>query len=166
MRACVFTLGCKMNEVESASLMQGLEELGYEVTDTLSYADVYVLNTCAVTAEAEKKSRQAVARVRKCNPSARIVVCGCASHNHPQAFAQKAGVTLVTGARRKDKVLSLLREEGVFPDGEEGGFDGVSLIEFDNAGKIVSLKEFQSKAEHIFPYENGKGSNALRGAKL
>ena len=51
-------------------------------------------------------------------------------------------------------------------DGEEGGFDGVSLIEFDNAGKIVSLKEFQSKAEHIFPYENGKGSNALRGAKL
>lgn len=122
MRACVFTLGCKMNEVESASLMRGLEELGYEVTDTLSYADVYVLNTCAVTAEAEKKSRQAVARVRKCNPSARIVVCGCASHNHPQAFAQKAGVTLVMGARRKDRVLSLLREEGVFPDGEEGGF--------------------------------------------
>ena len=53
MKACVFTLGCKMNEVESASLMRGLEELGYEVTDTLSYADVYVLNTCAVTAEAE-----------------------------------------------------------------------------------------------------------------
>ena len=56
MKACVFTLGCKMNEVESASLMQGLEELGYEVTDTLSYADVYVLNTCAVTAEAEKRA--------------------------------------------------------------------------------------------------------------
>lgn len=122
MKACVFTLGCKMNEVESASLMQGLEALGYEVTETLSYADLYVLNTCAVTAEAEKKSRQAVARVRKFNPNAPVLVCGCASHNHPQAFFEREGVTLVTGAQRKDKILSLIEEKGIFPDGEEKEF--------------------------------------------
>ena len=71
MKACVFTLGCKVNEVESASYLAALEARGYEVTDELGYADLYLVNTCAVTAEAEKKSRQAIARVRKFNPAAR-----------------------------------------------------------------------------------------------
>ncbi len=122
MIACVFTLGCKMNEVESASLMQGLIERGYEVTDELKVADLYLLNTCAVTAEAEKKSRQAVARMRKFNPSAPVLVCGCASHFHPEAFLGKEGVTVVTGARQKDKILALLDEKGAFPDGEVTSF--------------------------------------------
>lgn len=54
MKAVVFTLGCKVNSCESASLINGLESLGYETSDELSYADLYVINTCAVTAEAEK----------------------------------------------------------------------------------------------------------------
>lgn len=56
MKACVFTLGCKLNEVESASLMSGLKALGYETTEELGYADLYLLNTCAVTKEAEKRA--------------------------------------------------------------------------------------------------------------
>ncbi len=122
MKACVFTLGCKMNEVESESLMQGLCERGYEVTEKLGYADLYVLNTCAVTAEAEKKSRQAVARMRKFNPQARVLVCGCASHFHPKSFQNKEGVTLVTGAQQKDKILSLLDCEGVYLGEEQTSF--------------------------------------------
>jgi len=114
MKACVFTLGCKMNEVESASLAEGLKELGYEVTDKPCFADLYLINTCAVTAEAEKKSRQAVARLRKFNPSAPVIVCGCASEHAPEAFAKKDGVTLVTGAQAKGRVLALLKETGIF----------------------------------------------------
>ena len=118
MKACLFTLGCKQNEVESASLMRGLEERGFEVTDELSYADLYLLNTCAVTAEAEKKSRQAVARMRKFNPAAPVVVCGCAAEHDAEAFMKKEGVVLVTGAMRKDKILELLSEGGVFRETE------------------------------------------------
>lgn len=123
MKACVLTLGCKLNEVESASLMRGLEEEGYETTETLSYADLYLINTCAVTAEAERKSRQAVARVRKFNPAAPVIVLGCASQNNPQAFSSREGVLFVAGAQGKDKVLSLLRERarGEFC-AEEGAF--------------------------------------------
>ena len=77
MKAVVFTLGCKVNESESASIMAALESAGWTVGDKLSYADAYVLNTCAVTREAEKKSRQLIARVRKFNPEASIFVCGC-----------------------------------------------------------------------------------------
>ena len=79
MNAVVFTLGCKVNEVESASIMASLEKLGFETSDKLSFADIYVLNTCAVTREAEKKSRQLIARARKFNPAAQVFVCGCAS---------------------------------------------------------------------------------------
>lgn len=118
MKACVFTLGCKMNEVESASLMRGLEKRGWEVTDELGYADLYLLNTCAVTAEAEKKSRQAVTRMRKYNKSAPVVVCGCASERDSEAFAKKEGVTLVTGAQNKKRILEILEEKGVFREAE------------------------------------------------
>ncbi len=118
MKACVFTLGCKQNEAESASLMRGLEERGYEVTDELGSADLYLLNTCAVTAEAEKKSRQAVARMRKFNPSAPVIVCGCASEHNAEEFASREGVVLVTGTARKDKILALLNERGVFRETE------------------------------------------------
>ena len=118
MKACVFTLGCKVNEAESASLMAGLEARGYAVTDELSPADVYILNTCAVTAEAEKKSRQAIARIRKCNPAAKIIVCGCASQRDPQAFAAR-NVAVVTGAMHKDRVLELLDFSGTSLENED-----------------------------------------------
>ncbi len=113
MKAVVFTLGCKVNSCESASLMRGLNELGYEVSEELSYADLYIINTCAVTSEAEKKSRQAVARVRKFNENAPIIITGCASENNPQSFIDKKGVTLVTGTEYKDKILSMLENKGV-----------------------------------------------------
>lgn len=118
MKACVFTLGCKVNEAESASLMAGLEARGYTVTDELSPADIYILNTCAVTAEAEKKSRQAIARIRKFNPEAKIIVCGCASQRDPQAFAAR-DVAVVTGAMRKDRVLDLLDFSGTSLENED-----------------------------------------------
>ena len=112
MKAVVFTLGCKVNSCESASLINGLQSLGYETSDELSYADLFIINTCAVTAEAEKKSRQAIARARKFNPDCRIIVTGCASEKAPEDFLAKNNVTLVTGAKSKDKILSMLSESG------------------------------------------------------
>ena len=87
--------------------------MGYEVSEELGYADIYIINTCAVTAEAEKKSRQAIQRARKFNPEARIIVTGCASQKSPEDFLAKNGVTLVTGAKSKEKILGMLEEKGV-----------------------------------------------------
>ena len=105
MRAVVFTLGCKVNEVESASIIASLERLGWETSDKLSFADVYVLNTCAVTKEAERKSRQLVSRARKFNPAAQIFVCGCASEKDGEAYFGR-GVTFVCGARNKEEIIT------------------------------------------------------------
>ena len=107
MKAVVFTLGCKVNEVESASIMSTLEKFGWEVSDKLSYADIFILNTCAVTREAEKKSRQLVARARRFNPEAQIFVCGCASEKDKKAYEEK-GVTFVSGARNKGEIISAI----------------------------------------------------------
>lgn len=107
MKAVVFTLGCKVNEVESASIMAALEGNGWEVSDKLGYADIYVLNTCAVTREAEKKSRQLVARAKKYNSFAKIFVCGCASQKSRQPFEEK-GVTFISGATDKGEVTKAI----------------------------------------------------------
>ncbi len=104
MKAVVFTLGCKVNEVESASIMSALENTGWDVDDKLGYAEAYVLNTCAVTREAEKKSRQLIARVRKFNPDAKIFVCGCASEKSKQSFEER-NVTYVCGAQKKERIV-------------------------------------------------------------
>lgn len=106
MKVVVFNLGCKVNQYESDVLIERLIEKGYDVSEKLEFADYYILNTCAVTSEAEKKSRQCIARVKKHNPDAKILVCGCASQNNPKQF-EKEGVIFVSGTAKKD-VTTLL----------------------------------------------------------
>ncbi len=112
MKAVVFTLGCKVNRYESDYIAQELAQKGYEVSDELSFADVYVLNTCAVTAEAEKKSRQAIARCRKFNEKARIFVIGCASQKNAGAF-MKDNVVYVAGTGAKYDVINRIDQTAV-----------------------------------------------------
>ncbi|MBQ4053619.1 MAG: tRNA (N(6)-L-threonylcarbamoyladenosine(37)-C(2))-methylthiotransferase MtaB, partial [Clostridia bacterium] len=122
MKAVVYTLGCKVNDVESGSIIRGLEEMGYEVSRELVEADLYIINTCAVTAEAERKSRQTVGKAIKCNPTAKVIVCGCASEKSPVAFSEKGHtVYAVTGAQRKNKVLEIVSA------GLENGQVGICL---------------------------------------
>ena len=83
----VFTLGCKTNLYESGQIIAALQNAGHEAFHGLKKADVFVLNTCAITQEAEKKSRQLVARARKLNPDCRVVVVGCAAEKNRSQFA-------------------------------------------------------------------------------
>ena len=112
MKAVVFTLGCKVNECESDSLISGLIDRGYEVSDKLTYADLYVVNTCAVTHEAEKKSRQTSARIRALNPNAKIIFTGCACQKDPESFCSKGPNYLVTGTFNKNAILDLIDKSG------------------------------------------------------
>ena len=77
---------------------------GHQVCDELCVADAYILNTCAVTAEAERKSRQLIARVRKLNPDAKIYVMGCASQHSAKEFTEK-GATYVTGVEMRARLV-------------------------------------------------------------
>lgn len=99
----VFTLGCKVNQYDGDAMLAIFNEAGFDVAEGLEFADIYILNTCAVTAEAEKKSRQSVSRIIKVNPSAKIYVCGCASQNNFVQFA-KSGVVYISGTDKKTEL--------------------------------------------------------------
>lgn len=103
MKVCVMTLGCKVNKYESDALIYNLKLKGYEATDKLGFADVYVINTCAVTQEAERKSRQMIARCKRYNSNAKFFVCGCASQKNEKQFLEK-GATYVSGVAGKIKI--------------------------------------------------------------
>lgn len=109
----VFTLGCKTNLYESGQIVNALQKDGHDAFLGLKKADVFVLNTCAVTKEAEKKSRQLVARARKLNPNCRVVVVGCAAEKNSGQFVDIPNVTIVRGVANKTKIAEEILSCGV-----------------------------------------------------
>lgn len=173
MKAVVYTLGCKVNDVESGSIIRGLEELGYSVSREIEAADLYVINTCAVTAEAERKSRQTLGKAIKANPQAKIVVCGCASQKNPQAFLEKGHtVYAVTGARNKGEVLALARDGlqrrvGVRLGAAEVGYEELPLPECLKTRNFVKIQDGCNRfcSYCVIPYLRGRSrSRALASA--
>ncbi len=117
MKASIITLGCKVNEYESQSIMNQLKMSGYDVAEGLEFADIYVVNTCAVTNIAERKSRQVMTKVLKVNPDAKIIVCGCAVQNNPSQFLINKNVMAITGNAGKNEIIKFIeRENKVLPD--------------------------------------------------
>jgi threonylcarbamoyladenosine tRNA methylthiotransferase MtaB len=107
MKISVMTLGCKVNKYESDALINQLLNKGYQANDKLESADVFIINTCAVTKEAEKKSRQMIARCKKFNPNAKFFICGCASQHNSAQFLEK-DVEMVIGASGKAKIIDYI----------------------------------------------------------
>ena len=85
MKVCFFTLGCKVNQQETAAMINIFKKAGYEVVQGDDAADVYVVNSCTVTLNGDRKSIQWIRRARRQNPEAVIALCGCM----PQAFHRK-----------------------------------------------------------------------------
>ncbi|NLH48769.1 MAG: tRNA (N(6)-L-threonylcarbamoyladenosine(37)-C(2))-methylthiotransferase MtaB [Myxococcales bacterium] len=105
---CFATLGCKVNQVDTAYLTDAFAAAGYDLVAWPGPADVCIVNTCSVTARADRQSRQLVKRARRSNPASLVVVTGCSpmTADHPEtAFAE---ADLVTGNLEKDRLLSLL----------------------------------------------------------
>ena len=109
----VFTLGCKTNLYESGQIIAELHKAGHEAFHGLKAADVFVLNTCAVTGEAERKSRQAITRARRLNPNCRVVVVGCAAEKNADQFKDLANVSFVKGVANKTAIVSEIERVGV-----------------------------------------------------
>ncbi len=117
MKASVITLGCKVNEYESQSILNQLKSVGYEITEGLVEADVYIINTCAVTNIAERKSRQTLSKIEKLNNEAKIIVCGCAVQNNPSQFLTNKNVIALVGNAGKDEILKFIESENkVLPE--------------------------------------------------
>jgi threonylcarbamoyladenosine tRNA methylthiotransferase MtaB len=104
------TLGCKLNYSETSTLSRMLENDGFEKKEFDEHADVYVINTCSVTENADKECRQLVRRIQRKYPESLVVVTGCYAQLKPEEIASIPGVHLVLGAAEKFNIGSHLRE--------------------------------------------------------
>lgn len=104
MKVGIESLGCKVNIYESEFVISKLKEAGYEIVDFNDKADIYIINTCSVTNESDKKSRKMINRARKNNPNAIIVVMGCYS----QVSSDEIDADIVLGNKDKSKIVDIL----------------------------------------------------------
>lgn len=104
------TLGCKLNFSETSTLTRLLEKDGFEKRDFDEVADVYVINTCSVTDNADKECRQLVRRIQRKAPEAMVVITGCYAQLKPTEIASIPGVDLVLGAAEKFNITAHLKE--------------------------------------------------------
>jgi threonylcarbamoyladenosine tRNA methylthiotransferase MtaB len=103
------TLGCRLNQVDTHALQGALEVSGFRAPGAGEVADVVVVNTCTVTARAEASDRQAIGRLARAHPGARVVVTGCWAQTDPERIAALRGVDLVVGNGEKHRLPDLLR---------------------------------------------------------
>lgn len=111
MRIHLKTLGCRLNEAELETWSRDFQAQGHQLTPVLGDADLVVLNTCAVTAEAVRKSRKFMHKAHHKNPRAKLVVSGCYASLDPSETAQSLGVDLVVNNHEKDRLVEIASRE-------------------------------------------------------
>lgn len=111
MRIHLHALGCRLNEAELETWARQFKAGGHGIVAAPEAADVVVLNTCAVTQEAVRKSRQLIKRAHQANPSARLVVSGCYASLEPERAAETLGVDLVVANADKDRLVEITARE-------------------------------------------------------
>lgn len=116
-KAAVYTLGCRLNQYESTAIEEKLAGNGFLVLPFTEKCDVYIINTCAVTEESEKKSRKLIRRAHSENPDAFVIVTGCASQVHSGVIEKIDGVSYVCGNRNKlsaaEAAIALVKGESI-----------------------------------------------------
>ena len=107
-RVAFHTMGCKTNFSETSIISSEMQRYGYEKVSYKDEADIYVLNTCSVTENADKEARKLIRKARRINPFAKIAVIGCYAQLQPEQISKIPGVDLVLGASEKFNLLSHL----------------------------------------------------------
>lgn len=165
----ILTLGCKVNQYESEAIAEKLELGGYTVLPSSEECDAYIINTCTVTAESDRKARQFIRRAIHQNPNAYILVTGCLAQVNPDSIASIAGVDYVCG--NSDKLLVVQALDSLFEKGEKNtqteifvrdidgaGFEQMEIKHFDRTRAYIKIEDgCESKCTYcIIPYARGK----------
>lgn len=111
MRIAVATLGCKINQYDSAVIQTRLEEAGHDFVPFGAQADVCIINTCTVTDRADREARQLIGRAKRSSPKARVLVTGCYAQVNPQALAEVPGVDCIVGLNQLKEIVRYVNRE-------------------------------------------------------
>ncbi len=147
----IITLGCKVNQYESEAFAEALAERGFELSDASTPCDAYIVNTCTVTAEADRKSRQMIRRAERLNPGAPIVVTGCTAEYSSKELSEIGGVIAVCGNSKKLECVEIL--DGYFkkidrvyplicvPDIDSAEFEKMHLTGFPRTRVYIKIED-------------------------
>lgn len=105
------TLGCKVNQFETEAMTELLEKEGFEVLPSGEQSDIYIINTCAVTKESERKSRQFINKAKRINPDALVVAVGCSVQLNGEKLNKETDVDIIIGTKHKGSIGKLIREK-------------------------------------------------------
>jgi threonylcarbamoyladenosine tRNA methylthiotransferase MtaB len=148
-RVAITTLGCKINQFESAAMAENLGREGFRMVPFEDEADIYVINTCTVTARTDAESRKLIRRAGRKNPRARIVVTGCYAQVAFEELRDMPGVDLVLGNVEKKGIAGLLREIG------DGPRVLVSDISLEARAEGLALESFAEHTRAFLQVQNG-----------
>lgn len=112
-KVAYYTLGCKLNFSETSTIARQLSEAGYARVEFDDRPDIFVINTCSVTENANRKCRQIVTKAKKINPEAKIIIIGCYAQLKPEEIVQIPGVNLVLGANEKFNLEEHIQDEKI-----------------------------------------------------
>lgn len=157
MRIATHTLGCKLNFAETSNIVRGFVEAGAMVVDYHESADLYVINTCTVTAIAEKKCRTIIRQAHRQNPDATIAVVGCFAQNEADRIAAIEGVNIVLGNHDKQRLQSIV-ESHAWEDNPKrqyisSGFDPKSFdLSFSSGDRTRTFFKIQDGCDYFCTY--------------
>ena len=151
-RVGIYTLGCKVNQYESEAIAEEVERLGAHICPPAEHCDAYIINTCTVTAESDRKAKQFIRRAMAQNPDAVIVVTGCLAQTAVDSLLTIAGVDAVIGngekLRAATEVVRLLREgkKAVEPavfvnDIHTAPFEPMCITKFDRTRAYIKIED-------------------------
>jgi len=152
--AAFYTLGCKLNYSETSTIARSFTSEGFKRVDFNEKADVYVINTCSVTENADKRFKTIVKQAQKANPEGFIVAVGCYAQLKPHELAAVDGVDLVLGATEKFKVTSYINELLHDPARTAAGAE-VHSCEIDEADFYVGSYSIGDRTRAFLKVQDG-----------
>ena len=148
-RIAFHTLGCKLNFSETATISRGFTDHGFEKVDYRDKADIYVLNTCSVTENADKEARKLIRQAKRRNPDSSLAIIGCYAQLKPKDIANIEGVDLVLGSEEKFNVLNHLSSQ------ETNGLTKVIHSDIDHVHAFTSSYSFGERTRSFLKIQDG-----------
>ena len=145
----ITTLGCKINQFESAAMTEALELDGFSIVPFSGPADIYLINSCTVTAKTDAESRRLIRRATRLNPEARVVVTGCYAQMAGAELLELPGVHLILGNSEKRGIVGFLKEIGAEPRAV------VADISLQKSGESAPLESFAEHTRAFLQVQNG-----------
>jgi len=157
-KVALFTVGCKLNQYETEWMGESLEKAGFKRVDFSEQADLYIINTCTVTAQSDYSSRQAIYRAFRRSPGSRIAVVGCYSETEPELLKGLTGVSLVLGNEKKKRIGEIILEK-IYNEKPEVKEEKKKIVgRFKHTRALVKIQDGcnQSCAYCIVPLVRGR----------